>query len=573
MSANLSDGLQNGFSPDQRNGTKNGTILYNGEKRAHFLKRVFQIILEDGVEKGTDVNSKVVEFVHPEILEKLIDLSIPESVTPDDRLLELCRETIRYSVKTGHRRFFNQLYSGLDQYGLAGSWLTDTVNTSQYTYEVAPVFTLMENVVLKHMATLAGYQGFDGIFCPGGSISNLYGINLARYRMFPEIKEEGMHALPKMCLFTSKQGHYSIKKSTALLGIGLKYMIEVDCDETGQMDPVALEKAIVKAECEGLTPFFVNATAGTTVSGAYDPLETIADVCKRHNIWMHVDCCWGGGALLSRKYRHLLKGIELSDSMSWNPHKMMGAPLQCCAFLTKHEQDKCYDVSYDTGDKVIIINRLYILHGSRKKITRKTDKTKAKLDKRSSLVIPEKSPLRNCVLDHTSLPPEFESRRGHIFEGRFIFDFASLPLEAIQCGRKVDVFKIWLMWKAKGDLGFEQLMDNIFDNSRYLVEHLKITEGFKLVFRKPQCTNVCFWYIPICLRDQEETPDWWAKLGKVAPLIKEKMVLKGSLLVGYQPLDHRVNFFRMVISNAETTKEDMEFAIAEIDRLGRDIVV
>ena len=93
------------------------------------------------------------------------------------------------------------------------------------------------------------------------------------------------------------------------------------------------------------------------------------------------------------------------------------------------QQDKCYDVSYDTGDKVIIINRLYILHGSRKKITRKTDKTKAKLDKPFSLVIPEKSPLRNCVLDHTSLPPEFESRRGHIFEGRFIFDFASLPLE------------------------------------------------------------------------------------------------------------------------------------------------
>lgn len=84
-------------------------------------------------------------------------------------------------------------------------------------------------------------------------------------------------------------------------------------------------------------PFFVGTTAGTTVLGAFDPFEEIAAVCKRHGVWMHVDGCWGAAALLSPTHRHHMQGAELADSLAWNPHKLMGLPLQCSAFLTTHK--------------------------------------------------------------------------------------------------------------------------------------------------------------------------------------------------------------------------------------------
>ena len=89
--------------------------------------------------------------------------------------------------------------------------------------------------------------------------------------------------------------------------------------------------------CSMQVPFFVGTTAGTTVLGAFDPFEQIAAICKKHKVWMHVDGCWGAAALLSPEHRHLVKGCELSDSLAWNPHKLMGLPLQCSAFLTTHK--------------------------------------------------------------------------------------------------------------------------------------------------------------------------------------------------------------------------------------------
>ena len=87
--------------------------------------------------------------------------------------------------------------------------------------------------------------------------------------------------------------------------------------------------------------------------------------------------------------------------------------------------------------------------------------------------------------------------------------------KSIQCGRKVDVFKLWLMWKAKGNTGFEQGVDNIFDCAAHLRNRVATTEGFRLTFNNPECTNVCFWYIPKCLRGLEENEEWWKRLGKV----------------------------------------------------------
>lgn len=111
-------------------------------------------------------------------------------------------------------------------------------------------------------------------------------------------------------LFTSEDAHYSVKKLACFMGIGSDNVYLIKTDAVGKMDPAHLESEILRAKSENAAPFMVSATAGTTVLGAFDPLEKIADLCEKYKLWLHVDAAWGGGALISKKYKQLLKGVE-----------------------------------------------------------------------------------------------------------------------------------------------------------------------------------------------------------------------------------------------------------------------
>lgn len=258
--------------------------------------------------------------------------------------------------------------------GLAGSWLTEALNTSQYTFEVAPVFTVIENVLLEKCLHLFGFPGGEGLFSPGGSISNMYAMSLARFRHNPEYKRKGLFGSAPLVAFASVEAHYSLKKAAHWIGLGLDNLELVDTNERGQMCPQALNAAIERTGEGGRVPFFVCATAGTTVLGAFDNFPEIAEICQRHVVWLHVDACLGGSAVLSPvRKAELLQGISLADSLAWNPHKSLGVPLQCSMFLTRHagllhqcnsanadylfQQDKFYDSTYDSGDKSVQCGR------------------------------------------------------------------------------------------------------------------------------------------------------------------------------------------------------------------------
>lgn len=120
-----------------------------------------------------------------------------------------------------------------------------------------------------------------------------------------------MYAVPKLVLFTSELAHYSTKKLASFMGIGTDNCVLVKTDKLGKIDVNDLEQRIEETIETGGTPFLVTATAGTTVFGAFDPIREISALCKKHNLWLHVDAAWGGGALMSRKHRKLLNGIEL----------------------------------------------------------------------------------------------------------------------------------------------------------------------------------------------------------------------------------------------------------------------
>uniref|UniRef100_A0A669CX16 Glutamate decarboxylase like 1 n=1 Tax=Oreochromis niloticus TaxID=8128 RepID=A0A669CX16_ORENI len=451
----------------------------------NFIHQSMSIIVEDAIKKATDVREKVCEWRSPEQLKELLDLELRDGAESESEILQRFKDAIRYSVKTSECLKCNELRSEHEDNTL-GKWLPELL---WYTYEVAPVFTLVEEAVLKKMMELIGWKdGGDGIFNAGGSMSNMYAVNLARYRCCPDIKENGLSAAPHLVMFTSQECHYSISKAAALLGIGTKNVYAIPSDERGKMIPSALEEQILSAKSEGAVPFMVNATAGTTVLGAFDPIDEIADICEKHNLWLHVD---------------------VTDSVAWNPHKMLMACLQCSAFMVRDktsllqrchsarasylfQQDKFYDVSYDTGDK------------------------------------------------------------------------------SVQCSRKPDAFKIWLMWKALGSRELEQRVDRALAMARYLAQEIKQREGFRLLM-EPEYANICFWYIPPSLRNLPDGPDVPSLLLQVAPVIKERMMKKGSMMVGYQPHGEKANFFRMIIISPQVSRQDMDFVLDEIHNLGKDL--
>lgn len=161
------------------------------------MKECLDVILKDAVFDGTNRRNKVLEFVQPEKLMQTFDFALKKTPSTHKELIKKVKNVIKYSVKTGHPYFVNQLFSSLDPYGLVGQILTDALNPSAYTYEVAPVIILMEETVLKEMRRIVGWpegEG-DGIFCPGGSMANGYAISCARHYYFPEIK------VPTYCLY------------------------------------------------------------------------------------------------------------------------------------------------------------------------------------------------------------------------------------------------------------------------------------------------------------------------------------------------------------------------------------
>ncbi|NXI13537.1 CSAD decarboxylase, partial [Irena cyanogastra] len=502
-----------------------------------FLQEVFQILLEEGVQKSTDVTQKVCDWKEPQELRELLDLELRSHGEGRERLLQRCRDVLRFSVRTGHPRFFNQLFSGLDHHALAGRFLTETLNTSPYTYEVAPVLLLMEEQVLAKLRELVGWSSGDGIFAPGGSISNMLAMNVARFQRFPESRRRGNWDLPRLGLFASQESHYSILKGAALLGIGTDNVHLVRTDKRGKMIPEELEKEIQRVKAEGSEPLFVCATSGTTVLGAFDPLDAIADVCARHGLWLHVDVIFGDTLYPTGPPQTLLFPPTRADSVTWNPHKLLMVGLQCSAFLLRD----------------------------------------------SSVGAPHPESLSlGCILGPlvnfgAPCPSQGLLQRCHGVGASYLFQrdkFYDVSLDtgdkSPQCGRRADGLKLWILWKAVGTQGLARRVERAFSATRYLLEQVKRREGFQLVM-EPEFINLCFWFIPPSLRGQESSPEFWDKLGKVAPAIKEKMIRRGSMMVGYQPLGSHVNFFRQIITNPAVTRQDLDFFLDEIQELGWDL--
>ncbi|MCP3957190.1 MAG: glutamate decarboxylase [bacterium] len=274
------------------------------------------------------------EHRQPEELLAELDLTLCGEGQPMPALLDSLRQLYRETPRIASSRFFNQLFGGRDPVATLAEILTVVANNPMYTYKAGGAQVLVEREVLRHMASKAGFEGGDGMFSPGGSLSNLAALVVARNEALEGAREDGLGA-GRFRAYTSREGHYSLRRAMGILGLGRNNLCMVPTDEGGRMDAVALRREIETDLSAGVRPVMINATAGTTQLGAFDPLPEIAEVASEHGIWMHVDAAYGGSVLLSPRHRRLLDGCELADSLTWDAHKIMGVPLTCSTLLMR----------------------------------------------------------------------------------------------------------------------------------------------------------------------------------------------------------------------------------------------
>ncbi|HEX4700799.1 MAG TPA: aminotransferase class I/II-fold pyridoxal phosphate-dependent enzyme [Pseudonocardiaceae bacterium] len=228
---------------------------------------------------------------------------------------------------------------------VAADLAVSALNPSQDSWDQSPAGTVLETALIRELAELVGYHPDHaaGVLTSGGTESNTTGLLLARDnilgRVFGRSVElDGLPSGTKPRIFASAVAHFSIARAASLLGLGERTVIPVPVDRTLRMDPTALATALTAAAEAGETPMAVVATAGTTDTGAIDPLPALADLAATHGAWLHVDAAYGGGALLSDRLAPLLHGIERADSISLDWHKLGWQPAAAGIFLVRREE-------------------------------------------------------------------------------------------------------------------------------------------------------------------------------------------------------------------------------------------
>eukprot|EP00941_MAST-03F_sp_MAST-3F-sp1_P003942 g3942.t1 len=494
----------------------------------YLIEKVAPMISEYRLRNAEPDDTTVVEFQTPEeLIQELCDLrnGMPTKGQSLDEIVDAVGKALRYSVRTAHPRYFDKLCHGSDSVGQIAELVTAVLNTNVHTFAVAPVFSTLEVECIRAMAHEIGYkrETADGILCPGGTFANVTALMVARHACFPHVKENGFGPKDKAVCFTSTQAHYSIKRAAMMAGIGMNGCIPVAATREGSMDAAALDDAISRERENGRTPFFVSATAGTTVLGGYDPFHEIRAVVDKHNetlrkpdgsggIWFHVDGAWGGSACFSKKHRHLVDGVETSDSMSWNFQKGLGVPVYCAAVVTNNKQGMLESANASAAQ--------YLFH------------------------------------DHPAAAYDLGDK-------------------SLQCGRRADSLKLWLSWKRHGSEGFRARVDHAIENSQYLAEQIKLRPSFALV-TEPSYNNVCWWYIPAHLRKQAEENGMesiYGELEDVSLAMRLEYQRRGSLLCDIAPLpDHGLpKFFRIILNMPTVTKSDMRFVLDELEVIGEEM--
>ncbi len=267
--------------------------------------------------------------------------ALPERGEDAERVLdELCREMVEKGFHVPSANYFGLMNPTPTYMGVLAEALVAGLNPQLATLARSQLASKIELETMRWIGERVGWPGqFNGTFTSGGNEANFSGLALALASKFPEAVEDGVAAIGgQPVLYASAEAHHSLDKSAGLLGIGRKALRRIAVNDAAQLDPEALEGTIAQDHAAGRKPFCVVATAGTTNSGTVDDLVAISEICRKHQMWLHVDGAYGAVAIFSDQHRDLVKGIEQADSITVDPHKWMAMPFAAGVILTNHPE-------------------------------------------------------------------------------------------------------------------------------------------------------------------------------------------------------------------------------------------
>jgi aromatic-L-amino-acid decarboxylase len=275
--------------------------------------------------------------VKPDDIKKQLPARPPEVSESIPAIMEDFREIILPGMTHWQSPGFFAYFNANSSYpSILAEMLTATMGAQCMIWETSPAATELEETVMNWLKDMLGLPGyFEGVIQDTASSATLCAILSARERASSyQINQKGLHG-ETYRVYGSTQTHSSIDKAVKIAGLGAGNLVKVPVDAKLAMDPAALEKNIESDLKSGKTPLCVIATLGTTGTTAVDPLSSIAKLCRKHKIWLHVDAAFGGTALVLPEYRWMTEGMELADSFVFNPHKWMFTNFDCSAYFVK----------------------------------------------------------------------------------------------------------------------------------------------------------------------------------------------------------------------------------------------
>lgn len=281
-----------------------------------------------------DEHTQTVEL--PTALAAFLNRDINREAEPDPSTLveTLCAGLLHYRCRMTHPRFFGFITGSATPLSWLGDLITSAINANPGSQFLGQGASDIEQRMIRWCNELIGYgEASGGVFVSGGSMANLTALATARHlKLTEETHAQGV-------IYYSEQTHSSVAKALCITGIYASQQRSLPCDDEYRLDLNALETAILTDKAAGRMPYAVVANAGSTNTGSIDDLHAIADLCEKHDLWLHVDGALGASILLSSKYKNRLSGIERADSVSWDAHKWLFQTYGCSMVLVKRVHD------------------------------------------------------------------------------------------------------------------------------------------------------------------------------------------------------------------------------------------
>src|SRR2546430_2191778 len=273
----------------------------------------------------------------PAELRALFDEPLPiNGMTAENILAQFARDVAPHAMQVPSPRYFGQFNPTPLAISVWADALCSALNQNAGAWRNGPTSALIEDRAIRWLCELLGYgPGALGVLASGGSEANLIALKCARDSVAGNITRLGTRGAGELVVYASEQCHFSLEKSVDILGLGRKSLRKIETDTRFHLRLDLLREAIDEDRAHERVPCCIVGMAGATSTGVIDSLPELAAFAREHNCWFHVDAAYGGGLAFSDRHRDKLRGIELANSITFDPHKWMFVPFACGATLVR----------------------------------------------------------------------------------------------------------------------------------------------------------------------------------------------------------------------------------------------